>query len=154
MVLAACNPYQNSEEYTWTIQYDSAGNSFIVRGLKLDRILGDLPQLVYYLNGTKQDPIGFSGDFSVEPLESLPPKLQLISVDKLSGRVIVQILNGSTLTQRMGTTGVEEYIASVVFTLTEHPWVQEVDHLFESGDHAASGIYSRASFPYLRTISN
>jgi spore germination protein GerM len=60
--------------------------------------------------------------------------------------VKIEVINAEHLTQRMGSTGAEVYLAEAVFTLTECPGITSVRFAFEEGDHARPGAYSRANF--------
>jgi len=46
----------------------------------------------------------------------------------------------------MGSTGAEEFLAAATFTLTEYDNIKAVNFIFEGGDHAEPGIYSRETF--------
>jgi len=50
------------------------------------------------------------------------------------------------LTQRMGSTGAEHFLATATFTLIEYDSIKFVNFIFEEGDHAKPGLYSRESF--------
>ena len=45
--------------------------------------------------------------------------------------------------QQMGTTGADEYMSVITFTLTELKGVRYVNLDFEEGDHASPGTYNR-----------
>jgi hypothetical protein len=60
--------------------------------------------------------------------------------------VNVEAINDEDLTQRIGSTGAEEFLAAATFTLTEYDNIQFVHFIFEEGDHAAPGLYSREHF--------
>jgi Sporulation and spore germination len=60
--------------------------------------------------------------------------------------VYLKIPDATYLTQRMGSTGSEMYLASVVYNLTELPGIRFINFDFEEGDHAQPGILSRNSF--------
>ena len=73
-----------------------------------------------------------------------PPKLKLIGI---AGQVIsVEVINDEYLTQRMGSTGAAEFLATATLTLTEYENTKFVDFNFEAGDHANPGMYSREGF--------
>ena len=58
----------------------------------------------------------------------------------------VEVSNGSYLTQQMGTTGAQEFLMAATYTLTELEEVGYVKLIFEEGDHAQPGVYSRKSW--------
>lgn len=60
--------------------------------------------------------------------------------------VYLKIPDASYLTQQMGSTGADMYLAGVVYNLTELPGIKYVNLDFEEGDHAAPGTFNRDSF--------
>jgi hypothetical protein len=60
--------------------------------------------------------------------------------------VFVKILDGGRLTQGIGSTGAQQYLAQVTFSLTSVPRIHSVDFDFEEGDHASPGTYDRQRF--------
>ena len=146
-VLAGCSPgsgtpdYQ-SPAYRWTADLSQPGLDRLVRGKSIDQIKGDLNQLIYAVNTSDQDPESFRTPPGQEPLGI--PKLKLI---KLEGETVsVEVINALYLTQRLGSTGADAYLAEATYTLTEHPSVKAVFFQFEEGDHARPGLYTRDDF--------
>lgn len=62
------------------------------------------------------------------------------------------IKNSEYLTQRMGSTGAEIYIADVVLNLTAVPGIKYVKVDMEEGDHAGPGTWSAADFKNYKEI--
>jgi hypothetical protein len=79
------------------------------------------------------------------------PRLLIQGLDHTTVRVLVE--NGGYLTQRMGSSGAEDYLAAATYTMTECPVITAVDFDFPQGDHASPGIYTRMSFTDYRTVS-
>ncbi|GAB2832282.1 hypothetical protein [Ferruginibacter profundus] len=74
------------------------------------------------------------------------PEIQL-SYKKISGDTIfIKIPNSTYLTQQMGTSGADAYLAGLVYNLTEVTGINYVDVRFREGDHAAPGTYARTDF--------
>ena len=68
----------------------------------------------------------------------------LLDFSKIShDTIFVKIDESEYLTQRMGTTGANEYMITTIFTLTELKNIRYVNIDFEYGDHAMPGVYSR-----------
>ena len=66
---------------------------------------------------------------------------------KVSGDSIFTAIKKSTyLTQQMGSSGADSYLAEVTYNLTELTGVNFVDIRFKEGDHAQPGVYSRTDF--------
>lgn len=71
-------------------------------------------------------------------------KLDLL---KVSGDSIFTAIKKSTyLTQQMGSSGADAYLAEVTYNLTELTGINYVDIRFKEGDHAQPGVYSRTDF--------
>lgn len=75
----------------------------------------------------------------------------LLDFDKISHDTIyVKIPNSLRLTNQIGDTGAENFLASTTFTLTELPNIHFVNIIMKAGDHAEPGVYSRNDFKNLR----
>jgi hypothetical protein len=92
----------------------------------------------------------------VNPDTLTPQKLiSFINKHRGQGKIILDLLKTSNdtiyvaikkstyLTQKMGTTGADEYVSTTVYTLTELKGIKYVNFAFEEGDHARPGTYSR-----------
>ncbi len=60
--------------------------------------------------------------------------------------IYVHIPHSEMLTERMGSTGAENFMASATFSLTNAKSIKYVNFDFVEGDHAAPGVYSRDNF--------
>ncbi|MEP6949436.1 MAG: hypothetical protein ABI863_09185 [Ginsengibacter sp.] len=60
--------------------------------------------------------------------------------------IYVHIPHSEMLTERIGSTGAEIYMASTTWSLTELKGIKYVNYDFEEGDHASPGVYSRNNF--------
>ena len=130
-------------DYIWHVEVNaSAKTEALVRGGKIDAIRNDEMKLVAALNGTNKDPEKFRTKAGQEP--NATPKVKLLNVKK--NIASVEVINAEYLTQRMGSSGAQAYLASVTFTLTENPQIKKVKFIFEEGDHAMPGTYSRQDF--------
>ena len=70
-----------------------------------------------------------------------PPQLKY---QKLEGDTLyVKLENAEYVTQKLGTTGGQLFMAIATFTLTEVEGVKNIYFDFEEGDHASPGQYSR-----------
>ena len=137
--------YYESKDSTWYSEIGSKDGDLLIRGEKLDRIKNDIDKLIYAINGSDKDPELFRTPADKEPIG--PPKLKLIGI---KGQVInIEVINDEYLTQRMGSAGAAEFLATATFTLTEYDNIKFVNFIFEEGDHAVPGLYSREDF--LRT---
>src|SRR4030043_1189513 len=134
--------YYESNAYTWYTVIGSKDGDLLVRGRKIDHIKNNIHKLIFALNRSKKDPETFRTPKDKDPTD--PPKLKLIDIQ---GPVAnIKVINGEFLTQRMGSTGAEEFLAAATFTLTEYDPIKLVNFIFEKGDHAAPGTYSRKTF--------
>lgn len=60
--------------------------------------------------------------------------------------VFVSIPNSEYLTQKIGSTGAESYMATTTFSLTEMKGIRHVSYSFKGGDHASGGVFTRDDF--------
>jgi hypothetical protein len=82
----------------------------------------------------------------INKFRSMYPDI-LLSLDKLSNdSIYISIRKSSYLTQQMGSTGAEAYLAELTYNLTEIPGIAYVNMDFKPGDHAMPGTYSRTDF--------
>jgi hypothetical protein len=132
--------YYESREYRWYADFEDGPH--LVRGKAIDRIRRDVRMLVSAVNRTDRDPETFRTPGDHEPTD--PPRLKLIAIK--DDVAVVEVINAEYLTQRMGTTGADTFMAEATFTLTEHKDLSSVEFLFEEGDHASPGLYSRKDF--------
>jgi hypothetical protein len=136
-------------DYIWHVEVDSSAKTeALVRGGKIDAIKNDVKKLVTALNGTDKDPVTFRAQADREP--NAPLKVKLLNVKDHTASV--EIINAEYLTQRMGSSGAQAYLVSVTFTLTENPQIKKVNFIFEEGDHAMPGTYSREDFKNYKTM--
>jgi hypothetical protein len=71
-------------------------------------------------------------------------KLQFTKIS--SDTIYVKIPKSTYLTQQMGTTGAEMYLANATYNLTELPNISYVNFDFIEGDHAEPGTFSKKDF--------
>lgn len=89
-------------------------------------------------------------DEVIASLNAKYPGIQLALKSPVQQTTEVEIADASQLTQQMGTAGAETFLAEATFSLTEIPGVEAVKFIFEDGDHARPGIYTRKSFKTLQ----
>jgi hypothetical protein len=133
--------YQD-KDYTWYSAIGTKDGDLLIRGAKIDKIKNNINNLVQALNKSNKNPETFRTSIDKEPTN--PPKLKLKNIkDQV---VNMEVINAEYLTQRMGSTGAEEFLAVATFTLTEFDNIKFVNFIFEEGDHAVPGLYSRNYF--------
>jgi len=120
----------------------------------------DTAQAIYSWQSTLNDSTGRLEMKKTEKMgpDSLSPAAvvaYLNSIDSTEKLVLLKISNDTAylkipeathLTQQMGSTGAQLYLAQVIYNLTEIPGIRFVNLDFEEGDHAAPGTYTRESF--------
>jgi hypothetical protein len=72
------------------------------------------------------------------------PKIRLQKIEKQTAQIA--ILNDQYLSEKMGSSGAQDYLASVTYTLTENPGIKAIYFIFHAGEHAMPGIYRRENF--------
>lgn len=74
------------------------------------------------------------------------PGIRIKYIRMQGDTIVTRIDDASQLTQSIGTSGAESYLAEATFSLTEIPTIKVVRIEFEEGDHAMPGSFTRASF--------
>lgn len=127
----------------WSVDYDPKnGDALLIRSKSISDSKSDINKLIIALNGTNENPEIFRTPDDKEPND--PPKVKLLKIEKET--VHIEIINSEYLTQRMGTSGAQDYLAVATYTLTECPHINKVNYIFDEGDHASPGIYTRQYF--------
>ena len=78
------------------------------------------------------------------------PDIHLDFVKVSHDTVYVKIPDSKKLTQEIGDTGADDYLAATTYTLTESKNIKFVNIAMKAGDHAEPGVYSRGDFKGLR----
>jgi len=142
MLLKKNSYVADEQNYVWRTDYDSEGAAKLIRGKKIQDISPDMNKLVIALNHSieKSELSHVTGDHT--PSEF--PRITLRKVEPPT--VVVEIGNEKYLTEAMGSSGAQDYLATATYTLTEGPGIRSVEFVFQAGEHAMPGIYSRESF--------
>lgn len=82
----------------------------------------------------------------LQKLNKLYPEIPLRFIKISNDSIFVSINKSKYLTQQMGSTGAEAYLAEVTYNLTELKDINFVDMRFKEGDHASPGTYTRTDF--------
>lgn len=89
-------------------------------------------------------------DSLIKGLNELHENVYLEKV-KISGDTIYTVIRNSTyLSESLGTSGAEMYLADVVLNLTELPGIKYVDINLEAGSHMEPGTWSDDDFSKYR----
>lgn len=137
--LKKCERYYNldSIEITklyWYSDFDSVQNKeFLIKGKLLDSLSQSPNELVRILNRRQS-------------------KCKIECINILADTIIIRILDEEYLTEQMGTTGADCFMAETVYTLTENELIKFVRFEMDYGSHAGPGLYSRKD--YERMIKN
>ena len=92
----------------------------------------------------------FSSEHLVKLINENFPDIHLDLVKVSHDTIYVNIPDSKRLTEEIGNTGADNYLASTTFTLTELKNIKYVNIELKAGDHAEPGVYSRADFKELR----
>jgi len=142
-LLLKSNSYvADEQQYVWRAEYDSEGAARLVRGKRIRDISAEMNKLISALNRSveKSELSRVSGDRDLSEL----PKITLRKT--APPVVVVEIVNDKYLSEAMGSSGAQDYLAIVTYTLTESPGIRSVEFVFQPGEHAMPGVYSRESF--------
>ncbi len=92
----------------------------------------------------------FSSEHLVKLINENFPDIHLDLVKVSHDTIYVNIPDSKRLTEEIGNTGADNYLASTTFTLTELKNIKYVNIALKAGDHAEPGVYSREDFKELR----
>ena len=74
------------------------------------------------------------------------PGLALESIE--GDTAVVSLARAEVVTEQMGSTGAQCYLAGVTFSLTSVEGIDHVRFEFKEGSHGAPGRYDRADYVY------
>lgn len=86
----------------------------------------------------------------VSALNTSYPDIQLEFKAISNDTIYLSIPNSQKLTDESGDTGAYNYLATIVYNLTELNNIKYVNLSFKAGNHALPGTYSRDNFKRLR----
>jgi len=86
----------------------------------------------------------------INMLNTLYPEIQLHFTTVSNDSIFVKVIKSAYLTQQIGSSGAEAYLAEVTYNLTELNGINFVDIRFKEGDHASPGTYSRTDFVHVK----
>jgi hypothetical protein len=92
----------------------------------------------------------FSSAHLVDLLNENFPDIHLDLIKVSHDTIYVKIPDSKKLTQEIGDTGADDYLAATTYTLTEPKNIKFVNIALKAGDHAEPGVYSREDFKELR----
>jgi hypothetical protein len=115
----------------------------------------DVPWNAVYNDSTKlleikKNPVAHPGNLSeqdiIDALNLKYPQIKIEAVLREGNKAIVSIKDATYLTQELGSTGAQAFLAEATYSLTEVEGIEAVEFRFEPGDHATPGIFTRSSF--------
>lgn len=86
----------------------------------------------------------------IQLLNNLYPEIQLHYTKVSNDSMFISINKSTYLTEQIGSSGADAYLAEVTYNLTEIKGVNFVDIRFRAGDHASPATYSRTDFVQVR----
>lgn len=118
-------------DYYWDSDFDTITNhEYLKRGLMLDSISKSPNELIEILN-------------------LRPTKCKIDYIDIIRDTIKIKILDDEYLTEQMGTSGADCYMAETIFTLTENDLIKFVRFEMDYGSHASPGLYSRKDYKWM-----
>ena len=109
-------------------------------------VFNDSTQLLEIKKNPLAHPEKLNEQDIIDALNLKFPEIKLEQVSRNGNIAIVQIKNANYLTEEMGSTGAQAYLAEATYSLTEIIGISAVDFRFIAGDHATPGILTRQSF--------
>jgi len=116
------------ERLIWNTVYDSLGGNYVLkqqRQVHTDSLTAT--ELITDINAVWEN-------------------VQLEFIKVSNDTIYTAIPNSEFLTQRMGSAGAAEYMATSTYNLTELKNIRFVNYSFKGGDHAAPGTFRREDF--------
>jgi hypothetical protein len=115
-------------DYYWKSDFDTITNrEYLTRGKMLGSIAKSPNELIEILN-------------------MRPSKCKIDYVEINGDTLKVRILEDEYLTEQMGTSGADCYMAESIYTLTENDSIKFVRFEMDFGSHASPGVYSRNDY--------
>lgn len=93
-----------------------------------------------------------NADSLIKGLNELNENIFLIKLKISNDTIYTTIRDSKYLSESIGITGAEIYLADVVLNLTELPGIKYIDIFMEEGSHFQSGTWSRDNFKKYKTI--
>lgn len=116
----------------WTVDFESTTNTFKIH------------------KPTNARPDTLSADKLIASINNNWDSIHLNFIKVSHDTIYVNIPNSEKLTEGLGSTGAENYMATTTFSLTEIEGIKYVNYGFKMGDHASPGVYSRSDFKNFR----
>lgn len=148
MLLASCTREEkqpSSSDVSDSLSLDSAAGSKQLDSLPWNTSFNETTQRLQ-LDHRPADMTGVSYQQVIDLLNKKYPGIRMEYVRMQGDTIITRIADATQLTQNIGTSGAESYLAEATFSLTELPAVKAVSIQFQEGDHAMPGTFTRASF--------
>ncbi len=86
----------------------------------------------------------------ISMLNDLYPEIRLSFIKLSNDSIFVRIIKSTYLTQQLGSSGAEAYLAEGTYNLTELTGVNFVQIRFKEGGHVSPGTYSRTDFVQIK----
>jgi hypothetical protein len=100
----------------------------------------------FLTKGEMLDSLSKSPNELIEILNRRPSKCKIEYQNLIGDTIIIRIINDEILTEQMGTTGADCFMAETIYTLTENDLIKFVRFEMDFGSHASPGVYSRNDY--------
>lgn len=121
-------------------------DSILITDFYWDSDFDKISNREYLIRGKMLDSISKSPNELIEILNKRTPKCKIEYIDITGDTIKIMILDDEYLTEQMGTSGADCYMAETVFTLTENDLIKYVRIEMDYGSHASPGLYSRNDY--------
>jgi hypothetical protein len=108
--------------------------------------LNDSTHMMEITRNPEASMVNLTPNDMVDAINLKYPQIKLESVKQDGKRIYLKIENSYFLTRESGTEGASAYLAEVTFSFTEFKGIEEVEFVFQEGDHARPGVYTRENF--------
>ena len=100
----------------------------------------------YLEKGEILDLLSKSPNELIEILNRRPAKCKVEYQDLVGDTLTIRVINDEVLTEQMGTTGADCYMAETIYTLTENDLIKYIRFEMDFGSHASPGLYCRNDY--------
>lgn len=155
-----CTSSTSDKEFTETEEVADSVHDSLVEDEPIAAVVNKPPLwVIEYEAGTQKEKLkkpvqpeeaSFSAADIIQQLNESYADVHLELKKVSNDTIYINIPESEKFTQQMGSTGAYNYMAVIVYNLTELKGVKYVSLDFQEGDHAMPGVFSRDNFQNLR----
>ena len=148
LILSLCGCSRNEEKANKNAQSAESPTAVPAKTLSIPYVVeyNEQTQKNELKHDAKDDFTNMSVEDMIKAVNLRYPKIQLELLKTDPDVVHVKINDAAYLSQAMGSSGAQIYMTESTYALTEVKGISSVEFIFQEGDHASPGLYTRESF--------